>query len=336
MTPGTTTELPADGGDPHVTTVWRPEPASGVPHRRLRGALTAAVSLRVALDADLTCDLSGGLDSSAVTVLAAAARTSPRPLNAVTVHPQGDLNGGDLRHARLVGDAHPLRIAHHLLPLGVEHLPYTAIETVPPTDEPAPCTLTHARLRGQLDWMREQLNSRTHLTGDGGDSVLFRPPAQLADLVGQRRLTRAFAEALGWARLRHRPLFPLLRDARVLARTSRCDSLTALASDFETANPVGKVSRDGFRFDPGGSRDIRWFTPIPLPSWATPTGARFLADALAEAAADQLPGITVSARVLVDEIREIARTAAADVELAAAHDVSLHNPFWTRTSSMPS
>lgn len=319
LTPGSRIALSANVREPCLTTVWRPDPRPGTPHRHLRRALTASVSVRVTRDTDLTCDLSGGLDSTTITVLASAAATGPRPLNVVTVHPRGDESGADLRYARLTAAAYPERIAHHLHPLGSEQLPYTRIWAVPATDEPAPSTLTRARLESQLHWMHAQLGSRTHLTGDGGDSVLFQPPAQLADLVRHRRLTRTVAEALGWARLRHCPLAPLLRDAHTLAHTSRREAWAALVRTFETPASAHGPDR--------GS--LQWFTPPPIPASATPIAVRLLADAVADAAAaaDPLPGLDISSRTLVDEIREVARTAAADVELTAACGISLHNPF---------
>ncbi|WP_343242102.1 asparagine synthase-related protein [Streptomyces sp. SID9727] len=45
------------------------------------------------------------------------------------------------------------------------------------------------------------------------------------------------------------------------------------------------------------------------------------------AAPDPLPGLDASVRILVDEIREVARTAVADAELADACGIDLHNPF---------
>ncbi|MQS17403.1 albusnodin/ikarugamycin family macrolactam cyclase [Streptomyces kaniharaensis] len=315
LLPGTRTELAA-GRDLRCAMVWRPDPLPGLAHHRLRSALEEAVRLRVAGDPDLTCDLSGGLDSSSLALLAATARPDSGTLHAVTVHPAGQTDGADLSYARLAA-AHQPRLVHHLLPLSAEHLPYTDITAVPVTDEPAPSTLTRARLEGQLRWMRDRLGSRTHLTGDGGDSVLFVPAAHLADLLRHRLYRRAAAEAAGWARLRHRPVLPLLREARALTRTDRAQALADLATALE----------DGA--SQTGRGDVRWFPALPLPQWATGAAAGMLADAVHEAAAatDPLPDLDLVVRILVDEVREVARTAAADAQLAAASGIELHNPF---------
>ncbi|MFI1108213.1 MULTISPECIES: albusnodin/ikarugamycin family macrolactam cyclase [Streptomyces] len=314
---GSRIELPVDGSRLRVTVRWRPDPVPGEPYHRLRTALTEAVALRVNRAPDLSCDLSGGLDSTSLAVLAAVCLPESHHLNAITIHPEGDESGADLRYARLAA-AHHGRIRHHLLPLAAEHLPYTEITAVPPTTEPAPSTLTRARLAWQLDWMRQHLGSRTHMTGDGGDSVLFQPPAHLADLLRHRQWRRTLSESLGWARLRHTSVLPLLRGAATLARTSRRSGLQDLARALAGAGQQGD-----------GRGNVSWFAPLPLPGWATPTARRLLLDAADEAisTADPLPGLDTSLRVLIDEIREVARTAAADAELADAHGTTLHNPF---------
>ncbi|MCX4745307.1 albusnodin/ikarugamycin family macrolactam cyclase [Kitasatospora sp. NBC_01287] len=317
LPPGARVELPANGTTWRVTTQWRPDPVPGwLPDLRLYDALAAAVALQMTADPALSCDLSGGLDSTSIALLAATALPTGRRLNAITIHPNGDLGGADLRHARLAASRYPHRIDHHLLPLTERHLPYTAISEVPATDEPAPSTLTQARLTGQLDWMRDVLGTRTHLTGDGGDSVLFQPPIHLADLLRHRRLRRAAGEAIGWARLRHTSVGPLLWGAARATRTGRSQALATLAAS------IGTRGRDDHGL-------VVWFPLLAHPAWAAPSAARLVTEAAGQAAAeaDPLQGLDFSVRTLVDEIREVARTAAADTQLAAASGVELHNPF---------
>ncbi|WP_236710668.1 asparagine synthase-related protein [Streptomyces sp. 150FB] len=64
-------------------------------------------------------------------------------------------------------------------------------------------------------------------------------------------------------------------------------------------------------------------------AWAGPSAHRLLADAAHRTAAepDPLPGLDFAVRACVDEIREVARTAAADAQLAASVGIDLHNPF---------
>ncbi|MFF4080798.1 albusnodin/ikarugamycin family macrolactam cyclase [Streptomyces sp. NPDC001777] len=318
VAPGCRTELPRIGAAPRSINLWRPDPeVPRLAHRHLRHTLTGAVALRAEADPTLSSDLSGGLDSTAVAVLATDSLPAPHRLNAITVHPKDNWDGADLRHARLAVAASDGRIVHHLLPLSGQHLPYTLIAAVPPTDEPAPSTLTQARLQGQFRWMRNHLGTRTHLTGDGGDSVLFQPPAHLADLIRHRYLRRAASEAFGWARLRHTSVISLLRDATAMACTPRRKALFDLAGQL--------AGREGV----GNRGNVRWFSPLPLPDWAEPAAVEYVADAARQAAErpDPLTGLDASVRSLVDEIREMARTAVADAELAANFGIDLHNPF---------
>ncbi len=65
-----------------------------------------------------------------------------------------------------------------------------------------------------------------------------------------------------------------------------------------------------------------------MPDWATDGVTDLLTDALHHTAADdRLPGLDIAIRILVDDIREVARSAAADAQLAAASGIDLHNPF---------
>ncbi|MFB7473213.1 albusnodin/ikarugamycin family macrolactam cyclase [Kitasatospora sp. NPDC056184] len=310
LPPGSRVRL-ASGCTPEVTILWRPESRHDHdPARHLRRALERSVQLRVNQAASPTSDLSGGLDSSTITLL--ASRHTPEGLRAITVHPKGDESGADLRYARLVAASNPRLIAHHLMPLGTEHLPYTAMTDVPASDEPAPSTITQARLLGQFRWMLGEFSASDHLTGDGGDSVLFQHPLHLADLFRHRRITAAVKEAAGWARLRHLPFAPVVRDAVRSASTSRFRALTELAEDL------------------GGTQSrVRWFDPVPFPGWAGPEALPRLRAEIVRAAGEPDPflGLDYSVRALVDEIREVSRTAQADADLARSLGLELHNPF---------
>jgi asparagine synthase (glutamine-hydrolysing) len=317
LPPGSRIELPIDGRELRRTQLWRPDPLPDEPaEARLRCALSRSVCLRTTLDPMLACDMSGGLDSTSIALLAADSLPAERRLDVITVHPEGNVAGADLRYARLTAAAYPHRLNHHVMPLGTAELPYSDILAVPAGDEPAPSTLTQARLTVQLRWMRDHLGTRTHLTGDGGDSVFFQPPVHLADLIRNGRWRRAASEAFGWARLRHAPALPLVREAFRTAASSRGRALTALTRE------VGDLVRN----DQGR---VRWFPLLPYPVWAEPLAGRLLASAACEAAAapDPLPGVDASVRVLVDEIREVARSAAADALLAAECGIDLHSPF---------
>ena len=164
--------------------------------QRLVGALTTAVRGRMRTYRQVSMDLSGGLDSSTVVALAAATR--PEATLPVITVVAAELGGDDPAHARQVATA-IAGLRHLELPLPREVDPYAALTEIPHTDEPFQDVSIFARLRW---WMAavNQLGSRAHLSGDGGDAVLSAPPAYLADLARRGTRGELRRHAADWAR----------------------------------------------------------------------------------------------------------------------------------------
>lgn len=184
------------GREPQVQVAWRPRRSSWtVAAQDLRTALEDAVTARVAPARVVTADCSGGLDSTSLCLLAGRHAL----VIAITIHPAGVDHGGDLdyAHAAVAGSA---TITHRLMPLGERHLPYADIAAIPATDEPAPSTATLAMFAAQLRLLAD-LGSDCHLTGDGGDTLLWTSPSYLADLARSGRFLRLAVHVHGWARL---------------------------------------------------------------------------------------------------------------------------------------
>lgn len=314
LPPGHRVSLSANGSVRSVP-VWRPRPVPDDHAARLRHELAAAVAVRVDAAESPTADLSGGYDSTSLALLAAQRLHPDRSVTGVTLHPDGITHGGDLSYARLAG-AMP-GIDHQWLPLGAEHSPYSRLDQVPPTDEPAPSTLGYASFSAQLHWLREQRGSDCHLTGDGGDAVLCTPALLLADLVRTRRYGRALADTVRWARLVRRSVSPLLRAAVRTARTTRATALDAI---------VASLAEPGNRAAVG---DVAWFPAISMPPWAT-AGLRERVAAVASsvAGADDAGGWPdFTTQHMASVLAMTGRTARADVQLAESAGVPLHNPF---------
>ncbi len=279
------------GRRPLLGPVWRSDPIS---HReapaRLRAALDSAVTVRVGASERPTADCSGGLDSTSLCLLAAASR----PVVAVTVHPAGIDAGGDLDYAR-AATAGRADIEHVLLPLNGDHVPYAGLDRVPVTDEPAPSTLTYARLSAQYRLLAEH-RSDCHLTGDGGDTLFCLPPQYLADLLRAGRLARLARDVQGWARLRQVSPWPILA----------------------AALSAGLWRRRQPRWSSYASDDL------PASGWATPLARELAREATSR---PSLPGLDTAGLATMNEIRSVARTARADVQLAEWCGVRLHNPL---------
>ncbi len=192
--PGHRWTAPRDGS-PFSVPYWRPCSFTwSEAVERLRLDLSDGVLIR-ARGREVSSDLSGGLDSS--TLAAYAAQCGP--VLGVTFHPKDRESGGDVDHARTVARAFP-SIRHRFMALGREHLPFTDLDALVLTDEPAPSAVTVAQLCHEFALLAEE-GASVHLTGDGGDTLFMPPPVHLADLVRSGRLVRLARDAQAWGRL---------------------------------------------------------------------------------------------------------------------------------------
>lgn len=286
----------------------------------LRAELTAAVRSRVANASAPSADLSGGIDSTALTLLTARALApSGRTISAYTVHePSANATGtpiGDLAHALRAGQRPG--VEHHLLALDGAHLPYGRIDGLPVTDEPAPSARAYARFAFQLDAMRQRTATDCHMTGDGGDTVLMTSVAWIADAIAHRRFAVAAAEARRFARLRRTAPAEVLRAATDLLRHTPEQGLAAAAAWWHS----GHATRAQH------SAASAWLTVAAPPPWATDqAGLRAAALANAAPAVPHARG-ALTAHAIVHDAAEVGRTALSDAQLAAHHGVPLHNPF---------
>lgn len=246
--------------------------------QRLLDGLLTAIYGRVRHASRVSTDLSGGLDSSTLAVLAAHAGSQPL---AVTYADPYAVNDEDVHFASNV--AAETRLHRHAITTGNEAtLPFTAMDTAPLTDEPSLDTLIIARTRFRLAPALAH-HSELHLGGDGGDVVLAGTGlTYLADLARARR--RALRhEADGWARLRHHPARQMRRAARQLARTSWTDTLRQLAdrlTDPHLAMPARRGLED----------HLAWASLSPAAAWGTLRTRRTLAGRLHATASDGADG----------------------------------------------
>jgi asparagine synthase (glutamine-hydrolysing) len=166
--------------------------------------------------------------------------------------------------------------------------------------------------------MRHTLGTDCHMTGDGGDSLLCSPPIMLADLLATGHNRRGVVETIRWARLRRLAVWPLLRSACRTSRTYRNDALASLSVDLFTG--LRRYATYG---------EIGWCATDSIPPWAT-YEARARVAAVASALPEQIPepaSGSFATAVTAEGMAEVGRSARADVQLAEAVGVSLHNPF---------
>ncbi len=223
------------GRTPSSRAWWRP-PLRMPAHeaaQTFRSALEGGVATRLAGGAHLSSDLSGGLDSTTLCLLALTRAPAGSRVTGLTVRPAAVDRGGDLDYARAVLRQYDLD--HVELRLSEECDPYAALDEVGPSDEPAPTTLTHARHLAAYRRLAA-LGSRRHMTGDGGDALLIQPPAYLHELRREHRYARFVRDVHGWAKLQKTSTWAHLR---ALMPHSRTGDLPPVTWSTEHARQLG-------------------------------------------------------------------------------------------------
>jgi asparagine synthase (glutamine-hydrolysing) len=264
--------LTEPGQPARVVRWWRPpEPVAPLAEAAplVAQALVAAVEVRTRAGGTISCDLSGGLDSTPLCFL--AARGNSRVIAMTWV--SADSGHDDARWAQRAADQ--LNGIERLV-LDMQQLPlmYEDVgEAGAGADEPHIVIRDHARTTVIARQLIER-GSRLHLGGIGGDQVLQAPTAYLhTTAVTHPRITashlRGRRAVSGW---------PLTATLRGLAdRRTYQQWLTATVDDL-TAPPPAR-----------GMPNLGWGPALRLPPWATPHAADAARTLLHEAAANAQP-----------------------------------------------
>lgn len=281
----------------------------------LRAALQRAVSARVAAAEMPTVDLSGGLDSSTVAVL--AARAAPVPVRALTLTVDDVEDASAAAH---IASTVP-NMPHKQLEIPDTALPYSDLDRLLIVDEPA----DHLVAGAWLQWWRRYLaddGSDVHLGGDGGDGVLLALPSYLADLASPRTMRALWRHANGWARLRHQAPHTLVRAAVALRRTPYRDALTR-AADRLIQGGSGPT---------GWARLVSWIDLGGVGTWATAEARHLVAGCLRQHV-DEHDAPVVPGRFGIGDatawlsLNAFARGLRSEVAVATACGITLQSPY---------
>jgi asparagine synthase (glutamine-hydrolysing) len=301
----------ADGRAVRHSRWWTPpEPvrtlADGAPD--VREALATAVDARTRQGGVVSCDLSGGLDSTSICFLA---DRSPARVVAST-WPGRDPADTDLYWAEQATRSLP-EVDHVVWDADASPLVYDDLLTIDDLlDEPTIGVMDRSRVLHHLPGMAER-GSRLHLTGIGGDHVAW------------------CSEAYYHRLLRTRPLFALrrLRGFRALWQWP----LGATARALADSRPYGKWLADAGRRlrDPlpaTVSTSLGWGMPPRLFDWVTPDAEGMARRALREAAESAVPlhpdrGLHAD----LDQIRSCTRIIRQWDRMAARTGVPMASPF---------
>jgi asparagine synthase (glutamine-hydrolysing) len=300
-----------DGDRTRLTRWWRnPEPVRGLVESAplVRDALVAAVDVRTRAGGTVACDLSGGLDSTSITFL--AARSRARII--ASTWPSLDPLDEDLTWAR--------RAAAHLP--GAEHVVWPA-ERIPlvyenllgiddPMDEPTIGVMDRQRLLEDLNGLAEK-GARVRLTGIGGDHVAWCSEAHYHSVLRKRpvfaiRQLRAFRALFDWP---SRPMIAALTDSRSYG--------TWLADEVDNLRAAQVPNVTGA---------LGWGLPPRLFDWVTPEAHALARDALRQAAETAQPlGRTRGEHVDLEAILSCGRIIRQWEQTSARAGLPIQSPF---------
>ncbi|HEX8869188.1 MAG TPA: asparagine synthase-related protein, partial [Lentzea sp.] len=292
-----------------LTRWWHnPEPVRGLAESAplVGKALAEAVDVRTRAGGTVATDLSGGLDSTSITFLAAR---SPAQVVAST-WPSLDPLDEDVAWAR--------RAAEHLPE--VEHVVWPA-ERIPlvyenllgiddPMDEPTIGVMDRQRLLEDLEGLAGK-GCRVRLTGIGGDHVAWCSEAHYHSLLRKRPLfalkqLRAFRALFHWPL---RPMIAALADSR---------SYGAWLRDAADSLRAGR--------GPTVTGALGWGAPPRLFDWITPEAHELARDALLSATAEPL-GRTRGEHADLEPILSCSRIIRQWEQMSARAGLPIQSPF---------
>jgi asparagine synthase (glutamine-hydrolysing) len=300
--------LDDDGADRSVRWWTPPNPvvpmAEGAP--ALREALTAAVAARTRGRDLVSCDL-GGVDSTSVCCLAARGDAHVAAYTGASPDPLAD----DVDWAaRTV--AQLANVEHHVVPAEEMPLVYHGLSALEDQLD-QPCTVTVDRDRWLIMARRAAARgSRVHLTGFGGDELLYGSVAHLHAVartnprVALRHL-RGFSAKYRW---------PRGQVLRQLWDTSPYQAWLAGVADTLTAARL-----------PMAEPLLDWgFTPR-LPPWTTPDAVQAMRDLVHEHTATEPLSARRGQHRELETMRFVARFARQLDQMANRFGVALAAPY---------
>ena len=264
---------------------------------RLRDALQRAVAVRTFGTGTVGVELSGGLDSAALSAIVAGA-AGQRTLNLTRA--SRDAGNDDVRWARLVAGTYP-DARHRIIEPTMMPVQFDGWEHPFALDAPGPTAASPNRAR--FLWRAVvEAGGDILLSGKGGDEVLLAPSTYLASTPG--RVARRHVS--GWAALRgvHR------RD--VLAEAARPPAYAADVAGCVTS-PMG------------------WETGPWLPGWLAPRARLLLKERAEGAAVDAVPlHERPHQHTAMAKVRAMARWNRLQADAASGSGVRMAYPYGDR------
>jgi len=274
----------------------------------LRDALSAAVGARVRGRGLVSCDL-GGVDSTSVCSLAARGAAKVVAYTAATRDPMADDVAWAARTVAGLG-----AIEHHVIPAEEMPLIFHSVEAGDdPLDEPCTAAVDRERWLIIARWAAAR-GSHLHLTGFGGDELLYGSVAHLHTLartnprIAMRQL-RGFAAKYRW------PRGQLLR--QLADRSSYPEWMARVADTLTAPRPSLHEPLLDWGFMPR------------LPPWATPAAAQMVREQIcAEAPTVEPLADRRGQHRELETMRFVSRLTRQLGQMAARIGITLAAPYY--------
>ena len=270
-------------------------------------ALEEAVRARTRAAGTVGCDLSGGWDSTSLSLLAARSAERLVTYRWNSSDPADDAAWADRARALLP------EAVHRVVP--ADEIPrwFARLDTPSPAlDEPLSCIRVRERT---LHTARDLAShgARLHMNGQGGDELFAGNSIHLHALAARAPFA-ALARAWGYRALLR---WPVGATARALAdRRGHARSLRRAAGALDAPPVTPKTPFFG------------WVFPARLPPWATPDAREAVAGRMRAAAASAVPSAPTRAQhVKVQTVRGSGCTIRLVDQLYRSAGVELATPF---------
>jgi asparagine synthase (glutamine-hydrolysing) len=235
--------------------------------KELRAQLVNVVEGRIQIHGNVSSDLSGGFDSTSLSLIAANfLHKRGQILHTITMTPLNVDISDDARIAHyatsLYTNINPSIIEEVKLPTE-----YSNLKESPLTDAPSIVILLANRFRYISEIIRSK-NSQIHLSGVGGDSVLSFPFSYLSELFNFTQIKKFFRYVYAWSQVWNLPPTSLAKNAIGLNFISYNQWLLHQAKQFSSrhfsnqslANEILGSTKVGWNFLPGGGLIADWYT----------------------------------------------------------------------------
>lgn len=285
--------------------------------QQLREHLIAAVERRVDLYDIVTSDLSGGMDSTSLSLIAAKTLANQgRKLHTITFASTSVTELEDLKYAQQAASLYP-NISSVVLESNKFPMAYSNLDEMPMTDEPAPVATTLGRFLYGLEVVKSK-GSQLHLSGDAGDAVLLAPYSYLADLVQNGHLGTLIRHSFGWAKVKNISPVALISNAVKLATTSYRRWLLQQTKKLKT----GQISYQQIQ------KIIAWSSPPSCASWYTQETTELLIQQLQQYMADAKPFSNQPGQHgAIESIYAMGRSCRIIQQVAEIYGVNLDVPY---------